>query len=486
MLNTFTQKIAYNTLIQIVGKIATTVLSLILVGALTRYLGVFGYGEYTTVFVYISFFGILADFGFFNILVREISAHPEKEEEIVSNLLTFRAIFAFAIYALGVIVSFFMPYSATVKTGILFLSIAMFFLTQNSSLVGIFQTHHRMDKAVLSDVAGRALILVLSLWLIKIKSSLELIIFVNVIGNLFNLFLSWLFAGPFIFLKPAFDFDFWKKIFRAAWPLGVTAIFGVIYFKIDSVMLSILKGSQDVGIYGAPYKILEILTLVPSIFMGNVFPLITRYIEQKDDRLRPAVQKSFDFLSIAAFGILFGGLALSNNIIRFIAGDEFVSASTVSFAGQVINAPAVLGILLFAVAASYFANLFSPVVIAAGKQKSLILPAFLATILNVSLNLILIPRWSYLAASVTTVITEVFILWFWARLTYRYLQFFPALKNLLKIIVAGALMAFVLLFLRGLHVLLAVGLGALIYFALLYSFRVINKDLILSLIPKKI
>lgn len=485
MLKTYGQKIAYSTAVQVVGKIITTVLSLVLIAYLTRYLGVFGFGEYTTAFVYISFLGVIADFGFFNILVREIAAHPQDESKVANNLLTMRAFFALGIYLLGIIIVIFLPYSSTIKTGILILSSANFLLTQNSSIVGIFQAHHKMDRSVLTDVVGRIIILIISLWMIKNHLNLEMIFLANVAGNLINLLLSWLLVNSIVKLKLAFDFPLWKKIFVEAWPLGIAAIFGMIYFKIDSIMLSLFKGSQDVGIYGAPYKILEILTLVPGIFMGNVFPVIARYFNEDNEKLRPVIQKSFDFLAISAIGILGGGLVLAPNIIRFVAGSDFLSAYTVTLFGYHITAPIIFQILLFAVVASYFANLFGPIIIAINKQKSLIMPAVYASILNVILNVIFIPRFGYLAAALITVITEVFILMYWHKLTYKYFSYLPKFDNLLKIMLAGFVMIIGLFFLRNVNLILALLIGTVIYLTGLYLLKVITRDLILSLVSHK-
>ena len=474
MLKTYSQKIAYSTFIQIIGKVVTTLLSLVLIAYLTRYLGVFGFGEYTTVFVYLSFFGVIADFGFFNILVKEMTRWPENEEKIASNLLTFRALFGLVVYGLAVVISLFIPYSSTIKVGILLIAVASLFLSQNSSLVGIFQARHKMDRSVITDIIGRAIILIISILLIKHQASLPLILGAAVIGNFINLILSWLLVLPIIKIKPAFDFKLWKELFIAAWPLGVAAVFGIVYFKIDSVMLSLYKGSEDVGIYGAPYKILEILIYIPAIFMGNVFPVFSRYFHEKNPRLQGAIQKSFDFLSIAAIGVLAGGMVLSSHIIRFVAGKDFVTTSTMSFLGHQITAPILFQILLVAVSFSFISYLFNPILLAVNKQKALILPAIFATILNIGLNLLLIPKFGYLAAASTTAITELFILVYLYLLAVKFLTFKLEFGNFLKVLPAGLIMAIMLYFLRDLNIILLVVIGAGIYFALLLLFKVIS------------
>jgi O-antigen/teichoic acid export membrane protein len=481
MKKTNSQKIAYNTIVQITGKVVTTILSIVLIAYLTRYLGVFGYGQYSTAFIYLSFFGVIADFGFFSILVREISAKPENEEKIASNLLTLRSLFALSVYLISIGIAYFIPYAHIIKIGIVLIALANFFLTLNSSLVGIFQARHKMDRSVITDIVGRMIILGITIYLISNNFGLTTIFLAVVIGNFINLLLSWLFILPIIKLKPAFNLILWKKIFISAWPLGIAAMFSIIYFRIDSVMLSLYRGSTDVGIYAAPYKILEVLFFIPGIFMGNVFPIFTKYIKENNPKLKDAVQKSFDFLVISGMGILFGGMALSGKIIRIVAGQDFVTASTMNFHGIEITAPILFQILLFAMAVSYIAYLFNPIIIAENHQSALIKPAIFATLLNIGLNIIFIPIYGYLAAAVITVITEVFILIYQGSIVYKLLPYMPKITIFAKSLVAGLIMGLVLYTLNNLNVFILILIGVLIYFLLLLLLRAVNVGIIKSL-----
>ena len=87
---TLTKTIAKNTLWQIIGKIIGTVLGIITIALLTRYLGKEGFGYYTTALAFMQFFGVLVDMGLYLICLREIAANPEKENYITSNIFTLR------------------------------------------------------------------------------------------------------------------------------------------------------------------------------------------------------------------------------------------------------------------------------------------------------------------------------------------------------------------------------------------------------------
>src|SRR3990167_10865464 len=121
-----TRKVAYNTAAQVVGRAANTVLAIITIGLLTRYLGVAGFGEYTTVFAFVGLFNTFADFGFMMVLLRELGAGRVSEKKIVANVLSIRTIFAIAVYTVAFAVGWLMHYPLIVHVGIGIIAIAMF------------------------------------------------------------------------------------------------------------------------------------------------------------------------------------------------------------------------------------------------------------------------------------------------------------------------------------------------------------------------
>lgn len=474
-----TRRVAYNTIIQIVGKIITTVISLILVAALTRYLGVSGYGQYTTIFAFTQFFAVIADFGFFWFLVREISKPKANQEKIVSNVLTFRTLMAVVIFLVAFLLGFVIPQYHDFRYGIGIIAAASFWLTLNGTYVGIFQNRLRMDKAALTDVFGRLVILGLVLWLIKTGANLNHLLWAYFFGNMINFFLSAYLGRIYVHFRPAFDFTYWKWIFRETLPIFFVSVLALISFKIDTVMLSLLKSSTDVGIYGPPYKVIEILILIPAIFMGNVFPILTAYIYSKDERLQNAFQKCFDFLILVAVPIVVGVIMTAPRIIRIVAGPEFTSAHTISpIWGIPATSSFALQILVAAVGLAYLSHLFNYMIIALGRQTKLIVPNIIFVIFNVGLNLILIPKISYIGAAMVTVLTEIIVVSLYWWLMRRYVDLKINFKTLLKVILSGIILGLSLYFLKFLNLWMLIPLGATVYLASLYLMKGISKEMI--------
>lgn len=479
-----TRKVAYNTVIQIIGKAITTIISLYLVAALTRYLGVSGYGQYTTIFAYVGFFSVLADFGFFWILVREIADPKADIHKSVSNILTLRTILGIVFFGLAFLISFLIPQYHEFRMGIAIVGLASLWLALNSTYIGVFQNKLRMDKAAITDILGRLIILGITIYLIKKDLGLNSILWAYAIGNIINFFASAYLGRIYANFRPAFDFVYWKKVIWQAFPMGIVLLLGLIYFKIDTVMLSLMRSSEDVGIYGPPYKVLEILMLVPSMFMGNVFPIVTRYIFDKDPRVQNALQKSFDFLFLMVVPVVLGVMFTAPRIIRLVAGREFVTAQTIGpvFGIQATSAFA-LQILIVAVGFSFISHLFGYLVIALGKQAKLIGPYIFLAIFNIGLNLILIPKISYIGAAFVTVLTEILVLVFSWWIAKKHLDIKFNLKIIWQTLFAGVILAIFLAFsARYIHLAILIPVSILLYTLALWLVGGVNKTMVKTLL----
>lgn len=405
-----TRLIALNTAIQFIGKLLVMLLGLGAIALLTRYLGVSGFGQFTTVFAFVSFLAVFADFGFFAVLVTQLAQGKGNPSRVTSNIMTLRALVALAVYLIGFAISFLLPYPDAVKLGIGVIAAAWFGQSLNQTLVGVFQVNQAMAKPVLADLVGKAAVLGLVFAAVQLQASFHLILASYTIGALLTLILNLWFVRSFVAVVPAFDLGYWRKVIDLALPMAAVLVLGFIYFKADTVILSVMKGAKDVGIYGVPYKLVEVLLVFPSIFMGTVLPYLTRYLAQGDPKIAGAFAKAFHFLFLLGLPVLLVGNVLSQPLVELLGGREFIGATTVTLNGAPIGATVALQILLVAVFLSYLSHLTTYMVVAVGKQKDLVVPNLLFAVVNIGLNVAFIPRYSYLAAAVITVLTELAVL----------------------------------------------------------------------------
>jgi len=473
-----THQVAISTGVQFVGKILVMLLGLAAIGLITRYLGVTGFGQYTTVFAYVSFLSVFADFGFFAVLVTQLAKGRDDPSKIVSNIMTLRAVAAVAVYLIGFAIGFLLPYPDAVKLGIGIIAAAWFGQSVNQTLVGVFQVKQAMARPVVADILGRVAVLGLVFAAVSNGWSFQGILMAYLVGAFVTLALNFYFVRVFVAVSLAADLVYWRKVIDLALPMAAVLVLGFIYFKADTVILSLLKGPDDVGIYGVPYKLVEVLLVFPSIFMGTVLPFITLYLATHNaTKMANAFGRAFHFLSLIGLPALLVGSLLAKQLVALLGGQEFVSAATVFLKGQAVAGPLVLQVLLFAVFLSYLSHLTTYVVVAAGRQSSLVLPNLIFAFGNIGLNFLLIPYYSYLAAAVITVLTELAVLAVsWRIIWLKIGRFVPDGRYLLKLLLANLILSAAIFPLREVGLLFVLVFAAILYGFLALLLRLVTRQ----------
>ena len=414
------KKLALNSVIQIIGRVLMMGIGLVSIRLLTSTLGVEGFGEYTTIITYLVIISILADLGLNTILTTEIADVPDEEARLaVSHIFTFRALAAFAIIiGLGSGLIWVFDYPVTVKLMVVYGSVGTFFFSVAQVLIGIFQKHLRTDRLTLADLIARLTLMIGVLIAAFLEQvSLFWVVTAYVLSGVFHFGYMFMAARRYYRFGLAFDWSYWQHITRESLPLFVVVAFNLIYYRIDTFMLSLMQGNEAVGLYGAAYKVLEILITFPGMFVGMLLPVFTRYYSKDSQQFARLVNQSFTLLVSLAVPLVVGGIFLSDEIIRLIAGSEFLPAG---------NA---LKVLFFGIGSIFIGNLFSHILIGAKFQRKIMYVSILGAAFNVLLNLYLIPRYSYLGAAFATATTELVVVIAYLILIGANIGFLPRIPR---------------------------------------------------------
>ncbi len=465
-LMSYTRKIAHNTIIQIIGKGVSTVIGIVVIGMLTRYLGKAGFGQYTTIMAFLQFFGVIADLGLYIILVKKISEPGVDEDSIVSNIFTLRLISAVVFIGLAPIVVLFLPYAAIVKVGVLVTTISFLCITLNQALAGVFQKHLRMDRIVIAEVAGRIVLIVATYAAIQAELGLLWVMGAVGGGSVVNFIFTFLFSRRFVRIRLRFDTAVWKRVIKEAWPIALSIAFNLVYFKADTIILSLYYDEATVGIYGASYKVLEVLTTLPAMFAGLILPLLTvAWVARDKERFKRVLRKAFDAMVIIAMPLAIGTLFVAEPIMDLIA-PSFTDSATI------------LKILIFATATIFIGNLFGNTVVAINKQRTMMWVYLIVAIISFAGYLYFIPRYSYFGAAGMTVASELLVTIAALSIVGMTTKVWPSMKIIIKALVASGAMAGVLYLFTGLNVILLLGIGIIVYALVLYAVRGISSDVI--------
>ena len=460
-----TSRIAHNTLIQLISKILSTGIGILVVGMLTRYLGAEGYGHYTTVIAFLQIFSIILDLGLYIIFVKKISEPNANVDHITSNVFTIRLLSAVFFLGLAPLVALFFPYPGIVRVGIALTSLSYLCITLNQVLTGLFQRRLRMDHVAIAENIGRFVLLGGTLVVIALKLSLLNVLGVVVLGSVANFLYLFITTRRYVKLKLAFDWSVWREILSASWPIGVSVAFNLVYFKADTVILSLYHSAADVGVYGATYKVLEVMVTLPAMFAGLVMPVLTAAYAARDlERFRRVQQRAFDFLLMLGLPIVGATLFIATPLMRFVTGAGFDAAGNV------------LRILILATGVIFVGTLFGNAIVAVNLQKRMIWGYVFVAVISLTGYFLFIPQYGYYGAAWVTVLSEFLITSISFALVYRRTRQGLNFKFATKAIIATLIMMGALWLTRSLpwYVLL-VG-GTIVYILSLLAFRAITKS----------
>ncbi len=423
------RKIAYNVVFNSLFKVfSTVVLSLYSIRLITEYLGPDGFGKYATILAFFAFFSALVDLGLAQVTVREISREGADEKSIFGKIFTLRLLSSSAIIVLAPLVLFFFNYEKDLKIGILFAAVAVFFSSASLLLNGIFQKNLAMDRVAMVEFFGKFLQVVLVTLIVKNDWGFLAIASTLLASLSFNAIIVFFLSRSFIRFGLDWDAAYWKNFLRESSPLAATAMITFAYFKLDTIILSVLKSSADVGIYNVAYKIMENLIFFPAMLAGLILPLLSRTLFTDKALFEDIVDKTFKVFLLIVFPLVVGTWVLAPEIITIISGTGFGESARV------------LRILAFALGCIFFGHYFTMILIVSNAQKKLMKALMVAAVFNISINFIFIPKYSYIGAAFVSLATEFLVVVLLSTLAFREIRFRPSFKPVFPIAVATLLM----------------------------------------------
>jgi O-antigen/teichoic acid export membrane protein len=456
---TLARRVAWNTAAQALARVGTLALSIVTTVLLTRHLGVSGYGVYVTVTVYVPFFALFFDAGVTTYVVRSLSVDP-KRTDIFREALGLRLALSVPVTLLAFGLALLLYRGADDATTRYAIAVGLpliVFSSVSAALTALFQARLQMDRTALAEIAGQLVSAGLIVVFVVSDLSIYAVVAAAVAGSLVSMLLLLVLAqrsGP---IRPLVTPRNWVSLLRKALPLGLSLMIATIYFRLDAVLLSMLKGSHAVGIYGVAYRLLEAVVAFPGFFYVSIFPLLSQAAARNDlPNLRDVTQRAFDLLVVAAVPVVFGTAMLAPQLVEALAGKGFEAAVTP------------LRIVIAGAGLMFVNGLFTYVLIAVNRQTTLLWVSLATLACNLALNLALIPAYSYTAAAAVATGSEALGLAALLVLVRRFVGFTPALRVSAKAVVAGGLMVVCLAFTpSNLALLLIVGASSYVVALLL-------------------
>ncbi|ADZ09539.1 polysaccharide biosynthesis protein [Methanobacterium lacus] len=473
------QRLAKNTTLLFVSQMISYILGFFITMYSARYLGTAGFGVLSTALSLAYIFAVFTDLGLSTIITREVSRDKSLQTKYFTNTTILRlglALLTFVLVVLFVNIVNLVHHQYPPQTVLVIYIIvaSIIFNGLSGTFTAIFQALQKMEYQSISLILNSVLMLIGTIVVIYFNKDILFFALLYVIANVACLiFILSVYFWKYSLPKWDFDLNFIKITLIAALPLSIVSIFTLIAFRVDTVLLSLLKSSVDVGIYSAPYRLFEAFLFLPAAFTISVFPIFSQFFISSNDSLKFTYQKSFKYLTILSLPIAVGVTLLAEPIILLIYKSSFLQSVIV------------LQILIWTVPITFLNYIFGSILPAMNRQTTLLKITFISMIFNIVLNLWAIPHYSYIGASIVTVLTEIIVIilcFFVLSKSFCSVN----LKNVIfKPAVASAVMACFILTVN-INLFLEIIISIIIYFAVILLIQTFDRedhDILAQIIP---
>ncbi len=464
--------IAKNTSYFTFALILQKVLSFTYFTLIARALGPDDLGKYYLAISLTTIFAIFIDLGLANVLTREIARHKERARELLGSVLAIKLPLA-AVSLLGAVLLInLMGYPDLVKDLVYISIIPMVLDSFSLSFFSAIRGFHNLLFESVSSVVFQIIVLTFGLTALYSGLGLRWLMAALAAASIFN-FLYSLFLVRFrwkIKISPVFDKKLIKLILAITVPFAIFSIFQRIYTYLDTVLLSLLAGDKYVGLYQVAFKIIFALQFLPLAFVASVYPAFASYWKNNRNQLAITFERAMNYLIIISLPISAGIIVLADDIV-FLFKEGF--------------AEAVLPLRLIMVSLPFiFLNFpIGSLLNACDRQKQNTKNMGAALSVSVALNLILIPKFQTVGASVTVIAANLTMFALGMSQAPKIIPF-HARKIIivsLKSLLAAAIMASAVVYLKQfLNIFLVSGIGGALYFAALFLLGGFKKEDITS------
>ncbi|MBU3964301.1 flippase [Patescibacteria group bacterium] len=468
------QTIIKNTFWLTIAETISRFLRLFLIIYAARILGVIEYGKFTFALAFISFFIIFSDLGISPLVTREISQNKENGKEF-SAIVSLKVALGMIAFVLAIVASFFITQDLAIRSIIWILAFFMIFDSFAELFYGFLRARQKMEYEAIVKIAYAIVFAAIGFFVIfKFPSAQNLGLGYSLASFLALAGLLVSFHLIIARIKFVFDKNVWKKFLILSWPLALAGIFSTIYSQIDSVMMGYWGYIAQTGWYNAAYRIVG-AALIPGAMVAMSFvPVLNVAYKESKERLSKIYKGFIEAMFFLSVPILIGGIVLAPKIINWLYGESYLPAS---FALQ---------ILMAIVAATFLIYPLGAILLVFNFQKNAFWITVAGGIVNIFLNLILIPKFDLYGAALATLITYIMLLALMFIFVDRCIHIrwldFNGLINLLGMVLAGIIMYFVLKLsvINNLHVVFAILVGAGVYLSAFLIYKGLSDRILLK------
>ena len=451
--------IAKNTSYLTIALILQKIISFSYFALLARAFGPALLGKYYLVLSLTSIFAIIIDLGFVNFLTREVAQNQEEARKLLGHVtaikipLTVLTILAMLVFA---------KICSYDLLTIQLLSIAGVCLILDSftnSFFSVVRGFHNLKYESIAAIIFQLIVLLFGGLALFFHLGVLAAMFALALASVYSFVFSWwaLHYRLGVRLHLFWDKETIQKIFLVSWPFAAFVIFQRVYTYIDSVMLSLLAGDYQVGLYQIAFKIVFALQFLPNAFAASLYPAMSAYWQGSREKLSLTFEHSLNYLTIISWPIVVGAIVLADRLVLIFKADYATAALP-------------LQISMVALFFIFINFAISALLNACDRQKKNTFNMGVITVASIVLNFILIPHFQAVGASITVLLTNFLMTVLSLREARKIIPYH--FRNNLIVLMGLAVWSLE----RFVPLVISVSAGVLLYFIFLYLLGGFKKE----------
>ena len=384
-------RILANTGFRAIADVGSKVASIALYVVMARQLGNAAFGVFTFGFAFVTLVTTLANMGQPAILTREVARDHRRLHDYFANTLSLQLVLGVPalLLALGVYTA--VGFESGARNVVLLLGFAVVAECLMSTCFATFQAFERLVYIPIVLIAQRWLTAGVGIAALVLGAGVETVSVIYLVGALGALALALYYLFTRV-ARPRLEVRLkrWWPLMRVALPVGIAGVFATILFRVDVALLGWFEDDAVVGDYGAAYRLLE-STLFISWSIGTaVYPVFSRLSRTSETTIGEVFDGALKLGVALTLPLAVGAAVLAGPLIELLYGSEFEDAAL----PLALLAPTIV--------------LYPPTYIAAyvlisqDRQKTLAWVYGAVAIVNIGLNLVLIPEYSLDGAAFVT------------------------------------------------------------------------------------
>lgn len=447
------RRIVGNTFISLLGQVVTWTSTLVLTIAYGRFLSDTAFGELYLAITFVALVGFPLEFGFNQQLTRDVAQEPEKAQQYLSNILLLKVCFWIILFALIMLLSFLLGYRGEEIPLIIIAGISLL----ADAIANVFSSlHYALERVTFPVVGGilqKGLSALIGTIFLKYGAGVQVMALILLGSSFVNTFWQAIWGFRAAGLPFAFSGKLIVHLLRTCIPFLVYGVLAVIYYRIDTVLLSFMTNAEVIGWYGAAYRLLDTLNFLPNLIIFSImYPIFAKFSLGDKANLKMAIEKSMNFLLLCGMPIATLMIVAAPSIIGFLYHQE-----------QYIHSVPALQVLAPGLLFLYANTVLGSLLMSIKQEKKITIMAAIALVFNLGLNLVLIPRYEHVGAAAVTSLTELLLLCLSITFTPREFLPFKSLITGAKSLLACLAMSLAIWKLLDFNIFVILPIGIAVY-----------------------